>query len=315
MTMIRKVNVREQFYYIWLDAGCHMLFTRILIKLARAILSLSSNSSLPPLNPFPMPEPNRNLPPLYAQNPLERFSNRAADYAKYRPTYPAAAIDYLLAGLPQPDQLAVADVGAGTGISARLLADRGAQVWAIEPNAAMREAAEPHPRVEVLAGTAEQTGLPDRSVDLVLCAQSFHWFEPIAALSEFQRILHPAGRVALMWNDRDQTDELTRDYSAIIDRAADRQVFDRSDRKSSDALAESRLFTHYRAHSFAHVQPLSPTQLMGLALSASYIPKQGAAYDRLLIDLQQLCDRWTVRSNDGLVYLAYQTHVYLAELL
>lgn len=85
-------------------------------------------------------------------NPLSRFSDRAADYAKHRPSYPTPAIDAILEGFGEPPQLVAADIGAGTGISSRLLAERGVRVIAIEPNAAMREAASPHPLVEFREG-------------------------------------------------------------------------------------------------------------------------------------------------------------------
>ena len=85
-----------------------------------------------------------------------------------------------------------ADVGAGTGISARLLGDRGVRVMAVEPGDAMRAAAAPHPNVRGSVGTAEATGLAPASLDLVLCAQSFHWFRAADALTEFARILEAA---------------------------------------------------------------------------------------------------------------------------
>src|SRR5689334_17665803 len=111
---------------------------------------------------------------FHEMNPTGRFSDRAGDYARFRPTYPAAAIDAVLDGLTPP--ITAADVGAGTGISATLLADRGVRVFAIEPNAAMRASAAPNPLVEWREGSAERTSLADHSVDLVLCAQAFHWF-------------------------------------------------------------------------------------------------------------------------------------------
>src|SRR4051812_29902068 len=138
-------------------------------------------------------------PRLFQMNPTERFSDRARDYVRFRPSYPSEAIDEVLRGLPAG--IVCADVGAGTGISARLVADRGVKVIAVEPNAAMRGAATPHELVEWRAGTAEATGLGTAAVDLVVCAQAFHWFDPARALEEFHRILRPGGRVALMWND------------------------------------------------------------------------------------------------------------------
>lgn len=95
----------------------------------------------------------------YAMNSLNRFSDRAADYVKYRPSYPAAAIDKILVGLSSISQLVAADIGAGTGISSRLLAERGVKVLAIEPNAAMRQVAFPHPLVEYRDATAEANWL------------------------------------------------------------------------------------------------------------------------------------------------------------
>src|SRR5689334_17937395 len=108
---------------------------------------------------------------------VSRFDDRAADYVRYRPGYPAAAIDAVVHGLGEPASLRAADVGAGTGISARLLGDRGVAVIAVEPGAAMRGAAAPHSRITWIAGRADATGLRAASVDLVLCAQSFHWFQ------------------------------------------------------------------------------------------------------------------------------------------
>src|SRR5689334_8771077 len=99
------------------------------------------------------------------EHPTCRFFDRAGDYARYRPGYPGAAIDAVLEGLPKA--CTVADVAAGTGILSRLVAARGARVLAVEPNAAMRAAAAPHPGVVWSDGTAEATGLPDGSVDLV----------------------------------------------------------------------------------------------------------------------------------------------------
>ena len=77
------------------------------------------------------------------------------------------------------EKVVIVDVTAGTGILSRLLADRGARVLAVEPNAAMRDAAAPHPRVQWSEGTAEATGLPDAAVDMVTVAQAFETVMPI----------------------------------------------------------------------------------------------------------------------------------------
>ncbi len=136
--------------------------------------------------------------PRFELSPTSRFADRASDYARFRPSYPAEAIDAALAGMPIASGLVAADIGAGTGISSRLFAERGVRVLAVEPNAAMRESAEPHEGVTFVDGTAEATGLESASVDLVICAQAFHWFRPVEALAEFRRIVKPGGRLVTL---------------------------------------------------------------------------------------------------------------------
>ncbi|MGA9419931.1 MAG: class I SAM-dependent methyltransferase, partial [Candidatus Cybelea sp.] len=137
-------------------------------------------------------------------DPTARFGTRAQAYAAFRPSYPAGAIDAALDGLGDPNTLTIADVGAGTGISSRLFAERGVTVIAIEPNARMRAAAEQHPRVSWRDGTAERTNLPSGSVDAVVACQAFHWFVPNEAFGEFRRIARR--RAAILQYERDERD-------------------------------------------------------------------------------------------------------------
>ncbi|MEO8502153.1 MAG: class I SAM-dependent methyltransferase, partial [Vicinamibacteria bacterium] len=162
--------------------------------------------------------------PRFKLSPTTRFADRASDYAQFRPSYPSAAIDAALSGLESERGLLAADIGAGTGISSRLLADRGLRVFAVEPNAAMRESAETHAGVTFVDGTAEATRLGTASVDLVICAQAFHWFKPVESLAEFQRILRPRGRLVFFVNERDNEDAAMRAYNAAIKAAAEREL-------------------------------------------------------------------------------------------
>ena len=148
-------------------------------------------------------------------NSVSLFSSRATDYAKYRPSYPQAAIATILEGLHSQTQIITADIGAGTGIASRLLADRGVKVIAIEPNGEMRQAAEPHPLVEFREATAEATLLPNSCVNLVTSFQAFHWFEPTPTLKELHRILKPSGRLALVWSMWDEKDAFTEALSQL----------------------------------------------------------------------------------------------------
>lgn len=241
-------------------------------------------------------------------NPLSRFSDRAADYAKYRPSYPETAIATILEGLGNPSELVAADIGAGTGISSRLLAQHGVRVIAIEPNAAMREAASPHPLVEFRNGTAEATNLADASVDLVTCFQSFHWFNPEPTLLEFHRILKLTGRLAVVWNVRDREDEFTQNYTRMIQLASNNHPAE--SRHSQNQLLASLLFPDVHCYTFTYRQELDLDGLIGRAQSSSYIPREGQAHQQLISGLKELYNR-TCNEN-GFVYLIYRTSVYLA---
>ncbi|MFN7117225.1 MAG: class I SAM-dependent methyltransferase [Saprospiraceae bacterium] len=140
------------------------------------------------------------------QNAESRFSHTVENYIRYRPGYPEAAFDFWRKTLQWTPQSIVADVGSGTGKSAEPLLKLGNQVFAVEPNAEMRQAAEQllghFPNFTSIKGSAEATTLPDQSIDFILAGTAFHWFEPVATRREFQRILKPAGWVLLMWNVR-----------------------------------------------------------------------------------------------------------------
>ena len=111
----------------------------------------------------------------------QRFSDRVADYVRYRPNYPRGILATLAAETGLSTDSLVADVGSGTGISAELFLSHGNAVYAVEPNHDMRAAAEAalarYPRFHSVVGTAETTSLPDHSVDYVVAAQAFHWFD------------------------------------------------------------------------------------------------------------------------------------------
>jgi SAM-dependent methyltransferase len=243
---------------------------------------------------------------------VTRFDDRADDYVRYRPSYPAAAIDAVLDGLGAPERIVVADVGAGTGISARLLGDRGVRVLAVEPGRKMRAAAAAHPQVTWVGGTAEATGLGSGVVRLVLAAQAFHWFRPAEALAEFARILGPSGRLALMWNRRSTTDPLTAGYrQAILDVGgevvAERMPFE------PGVVAGSGLFSPVIRAAFPNAQRLDLDGLIGRARSASYVPKTGDAGERLVSMLRDLHARHA--DDAGFVSLIYDTEVFLARKL
>jgi SAM-dependent methyltransferase len=132
-----------------------------------------------------------------------RFTGKAAEYARYRERYDPDVVLPLLrewCGL-LPDW-SVADIGAGTGMVGDLFRTNGNRVIAVEPNAEMRTAcASLHTaddRYTVLEGSAEKTGLPDASVEMIAVGRALHWFDVDRAFREFRRILKPCGWVAIL---------------------------------------------------------------------------------------------------------------------
>lgn len=248
------------------------------------------------------------MDPFHTLNPTRRFSDRVGDYVKYRPSYPAAAIDHILAGFPDAGSVIAADVGAGTGISARLLADRGVCVFAVEPNAEMRAGAEAHPFVAWCEGTAEQTGLKAGCVALVLCAQSFHWFRQDEALREFQRILEPRGKLALMWNKRDSRDPFTAAYRQAILAVEGESPLEMRE-YDPGVMDREGLFTPAECFEVPNSQVLDLSGLIGRATSASYVPKSGPRFERLRETLTRLYHEYAA---SGGVTLQYVTQVYTA---
>lgn len=231
-----------------------------------------------------MSKNNADSTPLYTMNPLTRFSDKATDYAKYRPSYPDEAINIILEGL-DISQLLAADIGAGTGISSRLLANYGMRVIAIEPNVQMQQAADAHPLVEFREGTAENTRLPDASVDLVTCFQAFHWFNPELSLLEFRRILKSSGRLALVWNNHDRNDFFTSEYSRLVRETSHNHPAE-SRMMSVEPLLVTPHFVNVREYTFEYKQQLDLAGLICRAASVSYISNDAKIRQQLVTNLQ-----------------------------
>ncbi len=248
------------------------------------------------------------------RDPTQRFTDRVEHYVRYRPGYPPTVLDLLQRRTGLSPAAIIADVGSGTGFLSELFLVNGNTVYGIEPNDAMRRAAEARfggqPAFHSLNGTAEATGLAAISVDYVTAGQAFHWFDADAAKAEFQRILRPGGWVVLIWNSwRPETSPFMADYESLLLRYATdyRQVGHGSASGQLDAF-----FAKHELVTLPNEQRFDFNGLKGRLLSSSYAPLAGHPNHRpMLKALRALFDRHV---QDDEVLFRYDTSVYLGRL-
>ena len=150
------------------------------------------------------------------------FGAGADIYERARPTYPDAAVDWLI----PPGTRRVVDLGAGTGKLTRSLVARGLDVTAVEPSEGMLDQLRlAVPGASARIGSAEAIPLPDASADLVVSGQAWHWFDDARAAAEAARVLRPGGTLAQVWNTRDTTVGWVARFGAIADRGHPNEGF------------------------------------------------------------------------------------------
>ena len=249
-------------------------------------------------------------------DPTKRFSNRVDNYLRYRPRYPPEIIPLLNkeCGLT-PDSL-IADIGSGTGFLAELFLRNGNRVLGVEPNAEMRAAGEQllaqYANFTSVEATAENTSLPDSSVDFVTAGQAFHWFNRAKARSEFALILKPNGWVAIVWNgyNPERTPLLKGYHEALLRYGTDyREV-----RREIEDTHIDKFFTssEYKAARFSFQQSFDFEAFKGRTLSASYAPQVGEPnYEPMLNQLREVFE---ANQTNGKVTFDYDTEAYYGRL-
>ncbi|MFT3742756.1 MAG: class I SAM-dependent methyltransferase [Pyrinomonadaceae bacterium] len=249
-------------------------------------------------------------------NSVDRFSDRVANYVKYRPHYPGEIIEYLYETCGLSAQDIIADIGCGTGISSKLFLENGNRVIGVEPNAAMREAADEYlagfPKFELVDGTSAETSLTDKSVDLIVAAQAFHWFEPEKTRFEFHRILKPGGHIVLIWNERQlDTTPFLVGYEALLIKYAYDYGNVRHENIAADQLRDF-FRSEYTAATFANFQDFDFDGIKGRLLSSSYMPSESdTVFPQMIKELQAL---FAKHAENGRIRVLYDTNVYTSQV-
>ena len=246
----------------------------------------------------------------------ERFSNRVENYVKYRPGYPPEMMEFFGSELGLTPGAVVADIGSGTGLSTRPFLENGNVVYGVEPNPAMRAAAENYLRdfsdFRSIDGTSEKTDLESGSVDLIVAAQAFHWFRPEPTRAEFKRILKTGGYVALIWNERQLgTTPFLVEYEQLLLRFANDYEAVRHENVTNSVLEE---FFHrdFERASFPNAQVLDVDGLRGRMLSASYMPAED---DPRFPELEkELAALFAKHERKGRITILYDTNVFYTQL-
>ncbi len=243
----------------------------------------------------------------------QRFSTRVADYLRYRPGYPSGVRDILRAECLLKSGHAVADIGSGTGFLSELFLKNGNRVFGVEPNEAMRLAGE-----EYLAsydgftsvdGSAEATTLDDACADFVTCGQAFHWFDQSPTRREFLRILKPAGRVVVIWNERlTDTTPFLRDYESLLRKFGTDYARVKESYPNEQHMLNFFGAGAYSSHELPNFQEFDFDGLAGRLRSSSFCPTTDHPnFAPMMAELQRIFDAY---NQDGRVRLEYSTHIY-----
>jgi SAM-dependent methyltransferase len=250
-------------------------------------------------------------------DPTKRFTERVDNYVKYRPGYPDEVIDFLQNECVLAEGSVVADIGSGTGIFTRLLLNNGYTVYAVEPNQAMQQAAKQwlgtNENYTAVDAIAEATTLLPKSIDLIVCAQAFHWFNDDRTRAEFKRILKDGCYAALIWNNRlTDANDFSRAYENLLRK--DSIDYNKVNHRNIRDIGFKAFFKSgiYKQVNYPNAQVLKLDGLIGRAFSSSYVPPQSSGEGKKFREmLEDIFEKYNI---DGTVSFLYQTEIYIGRV-
>jgi SAM-dependent methyltransferase len=252
------------------------------------------------------------------QSSAARFSSRVGNYARFRPGYPNAVVELLASASALSSESVIADIGSGTGLLSAAFLECGYAVVGVEPNREMRKAGDSllakYPRFHSADAKAEATSLPDRSVDLIVAGQAFHWFNVPATRREWIRISRPGGIAALIWNERHVESPLMRAVESVVDKYAASMDADGAIREGGRSRIQA-LFDPcpFRLDEFPNAQHFGLEGLVGRIASCSYVPDEDTpGYAEMADELARIFESF---ERGGSIPFEYITKVYWGALV
>jgi SAM-dependent methyltransferase len=196
----------------------------------------------------------------------------SADYEAARPGYPPDAVAWMVEQLGITASSRVGDLAAGTGKLTRVLAPTGAFVFGIEPVAGMRATfREVLPETPLIAATSEALALRDASLDAIVVAQAWHWFDHERASAEAARVVKPGGGLGLMWNARDRSVPWVDEVWTIMDRVEKHAPWRNHEEWRDSAAKPTPGFSNQRIGQFRHEQEITPEGVVQRMASVSHV--------------------------------------------
>lgn len=248
----------------------------------------------------------------------DKFNHLADIYEKYRPSYPQKYVEDIIEKCHLNFESLVADIGAGTGILTRQLLHNNLKVVGVEPNPDMRKVLkklETNKNFRAIEGTAEHTNLENNSIDLVVVAQAFHWFDKEKFKEECKRILKPNGSVWILWNQLDENEEIVKEQKRIDDQYTNR--FQEVNGILSATKKEEKIqgfFKDNRYETKVVDNPLenNKERFIGSNLSKSYsLKKEDRNYNNYITAFGEVFDKY---SENGMVIIPNKTYGYLGKV-
>lgn len=233
------------------------------------------------------------------------FNGKSVVYSKFRPDYPDQLLKNLITDNNLHQNSVVADIGSGTGIMTKKLLEFGFKVFAVEPNDEMRVAAsdnlKDYKQLILVNGSAENTTLKDNSVDIIVVAQAFHWFDAVSFRKECQRLLKPGGKVVIISNERVAEDKINKEIAEVYRKYCPNFKGFSNGMMETVGIYENFFEEGYTFKSYGNPLIYNQSSFIGRHLSSSFsLTKEDELYSKLVEALSNIFER---NSENGVLTL------------